>query len=80
VYSPVARKPKNSAGLGKPTVYGSATGPSVAAAPCSRRFLHHCFVFGSCSVIASPLARCQATAPGTKRQQSTYLLSEYQPQ
>src|SRR5262245_44454093 len=61
-------------------VYGSATGPRVATQPASRRFLHQYGAFGSRSDTASELAMWYATAPGAKRQQSTYFASEYQPQ
>src|SRR5438132_545794 len=67
--APVTRNPKNSAGFGKPTVYGSATGPSVAAAPSRRMLPAHCLP-GFRSDTASRLARCHATAPGTNLQHS----------
>ena len=43
--APVPTKPKNSSGLGKPSVYGSATGPIVAAAPSSSMRLHQNVTF-----------------------------------
>ncbi len=79
MYLPVTRKPKNSAGFGNPTVYGSATGPIVAAAPSLKRFGHHTFDFGSRRVTASELARCQATAPLTNVKLGTYSPSLYHP-
>ena len=63
----ISLAPKNSSGLGNPMVYGSATGPMVAAAPSRSRLPAHSRP-GLRSFVISRLARCHATAPGTSLQ------------